>query len=133
MKFFKLPAVLLVISLLFTVIYSCKKDPGEVRETLPGTWRLTEAKLSTGSGPGNWVKVPDDQEVKLIINQNGSVSGDVFTDVESFTVVDATHLQVKLKGDNADQPVTFIYSLSNVLEIQGVCFEGCRYRFNKVK
>jgi len=134
MRSLKLFAAFLILLTISSSFSSCKKDPGTERGTLPGIWKLTEVWSGIGNGTGNWGKVPESPEVKLTINQNGSVSGDIFTEVESFTVVDSTHLQVQLKGTHTEQIITFVYALAgNTLEIEGVCFEGCRYRFVKIK
>lgn len=134
MKVLKSSLFLLLAVLLSSLVLSCKKDPGKVHGTLPGTWMVSEAKVGTGGGTPSWVKISDGREIKLIINQNGSVSGDLFPEVATFTVVDNTHLQVKLKDGYPEAPLTFEYTLQGeTLEIKGVCMEGCAYRFVKVK
>ena len=135
MKLLKCSSLLLLVLTISALLSSCKKDKGRDHVTLPGTWKLTETWGTIGDGTGNWAKAPESPEVKLIITQNGDVSGDVLKEVQKITVIDETHLQVQLKESaGAGQPVTFMYTLSgNTLEIQGVCWEGCRYRFIKVK
>ena len=130
LKLFTAFLLLLTISSSFS---SCKKDSGTERGTLPGTWRLTEIWSGIGDGTGNWGKPQESPEVLLTINQDGTISGNVFTEVERFVVIDSSHLQVQLKGLQTEQFITFVYALNGkTLEIQGVCIEGCRYRFVKV-
>lgn len=120
---------------------ACNADGSlEVTDSnLLGTWKLTEAFISSG-GPQYWVDVPDGDEFTFLVN--GTFTTTQFPNCnEGSYFIEESELRLQYNCEEPDTPyqadlITYNLELKSgyflATPTSGpICIEGCSYKFEK--
>lgn len=116
----------LILVFIFLSLTACEKSGSDT--TITGKWKLTETLADPGNGSGKWVSVKNSDSY-LLINADGTISGNYFTDFKQYRVIDDKEIEFIYQNGSK---TTRKYNLNgNALEISGGCFEACGSRYKK--
>ncbi len=133
----KFSIFLVLISVIFLSLVSCKKDKIDPDDILIGTWKLSEILADPGDGTGTFVPVDSDKKItfktnsKIISNGNlCNISADTTTPTEGNYSIDKFTF-VSENCNNPDYEYSFVIE-GNEMIITYPCIEGCKAKYHKI-
>lgn len=115
-----------ILVLIILSLTACEKSSSDT--SITGKWKLTETLADPGDGSGKWISVKNSDSY-LLINADGTISGNIFTNFKQYRVIDDTEIEFIYQNGTT---TTRKYKLNgNALEISGACFEACGSRYKK--
>ncbi len=116
----------LILIFIILSLTACDKFGSEA--SIIGKWKLNETLADPGDGSGKWQSVSG-SKYYLILNSDGSVTGDAITDFKQYRIIDDRMIEFVFQNGTT---TTRSYKLNNnILEISGGCYEACGSRYKK--
>lgn len=134
-----------LLTFLFTVIFSCKKDDKGPAENsgLVGKWKLVESLIDPGNGSGTFRTVDEMASTVVEFKANGDfkeVKGPIYSSVNmynTYKILDDKRVELTYKGNPQMQMPPMIWSYSDVtpttLTLSFGCNIPCMGKFIAIK
>jgi hypothetical protein len=103
----------------------------KANSTLTGKWKLVESLADPGDGSGTWMAVSN--STQLLLNVNGTMSGNTFTEYIGFILKDSVTLTFSQADNTIQNYRYYIHQDTLSMSPDGPiwCIEGCGIRFKK--
>ncbi len=131
--------LIILLALLITACTKSTEEKTSFSNTYLGTWRFVAQQAPGYGPPGEWTNAP--AGLTMTLAENGQISGNTFTDVTGYQLVDSNTVKLIAPSQSAGFYL-FDYKVDTVQKAlffyirppdgMSICFEGCgTYRFER--